>query len=38
VSEEMKQRVLKAGLYLALIQDDQFKLQTPKNFHPHCFN
>lgn len=38
VSEDMKQRVLKEGLYLALIQDDQFKLQTPKNFQPHRFN
>ncbi|MEY3220337.1 MAG: hypothetical protein RIT27_1694 [Pseudomonadota bacterium] len=38
ISKEMKQKVLEAGLYLALIQDTQFNLQTPKNFQPRCFN
>jgi len=36
--EDVKQRVLDAGLYLALIRDDTFNLDVPKGFKPKRFN
>jgi len=38
VSEQIKQKVLKAGLYLALIKDDVFSLDVPKGFKAKAFN
>jgi hypothetical protein len=38
VTEEMKRRVLDAGLYLALIRDDTFWLDVPEDFEPKRFN
>ena len=38
VTEEIKKKVLDAGLYLALIRDDTFSLAVPKNFKPKRFN
>lgn len=37
-SSEMKQRVLKEGLYFATIHDDHFQLKTPSHFVPKKFN
>ncbi len=36
-STEMKKRAIEAGLYVAIIHDEQFKLQVPKNFKPKNF-
>ena len=38
VSEQMKKKVLQAGLYLALIRDDTFCLDVPKGFKAKRFN
>jgi hypothetical protein len=38
VSEQMMQKVLDAGLYLALIRNDVFSLIVPKGFKPKKFN
>lgn len=38
VTEQMKKKVLAAGLYLALIRDDTFCLDVPENFEPKRFN
>jgi len=38
VSKQMKQKVLKAGLYLALIKDDVFSLDVPEGFEAKTFN
>jgi len=38
VPDEMKQRVLNAGIYLALIKDDTFCLDTPEGFKAKRFN
>lgn len=38
VPDEVKQRVLDAGLYLALILDDTFTLDVPKGFKAKRFN
>ena len=38
VRENLKQQVLKAGIYLALIHDDLFEIAVPKNFKPKSFN
>jgi len=38
VPDEMKQRVLNAGIYLALIKDDTFCLDTPEGFEAKRFN
>jgi len=36
-STEMKKKVIEAGLYLAIIHDEHFKLKVPKNFKPKNF-
>jgi len=38
VSEQMKKKVLEAGLYLAIIRDDTFQLDVPADFKPKRFN
>jgi hypothetical protein len=38
VPEQMKKKVLDAGLYLALIRDDTFQLDVPEGFQPKKFN
>lgn len=38
VPEQMKKKVLKEGLYLALIRDDTFQLDVPEGFQPKRFN
>lgn len=38
VSEPMKKKVLKSGLYLAVIRDDTFCLEVPADFKPKRFN
>ena len=38
VSEPMKKKVLKSGLYLAVIRDDTFYLDVPADFQPKRFN
>ena len=35
--DDLKARVLRAGIYLALIHDETFVLQTPDDFQPRCF-
>jgi len=37
-NKEMRQKVIEAGLYLALIHDEQFDLQVPDGFQPCCFH
>jgi hypothetical protein len=37
IPENMRRRVVKAGLYLALIHDDTFKLAVPRGFKPKVF-
>ncbi|MDD2814469.1 MAG: hypothetical protein PHP00_01860 [Thiotrichaceae bacterium] len=36
-SKDIKQKVAEAGLYLGIVQDEQFKLSKPKGFKPRCF-
>ena len=36
-SSEMKKKVIEAGLYLAVIHDEQFTLKVPKDFKPKNF-
>jgi hypothetical protein len=38
VTEQVKKKVLDAGLYLALIRDDTFMLDVPEGFQPKKFN
>lgn len=38
IPDEVKQRVLDAGIYLALIKDDTFSLNVPKGFKAKRFN
>lgn len=38
IPDEAKQRVLDAGIYLALIKDDTFSLKIPKGFKAKRFN
>jgi len=38
ISDNLKEKLLKKGIYLALIHDEHFKLQVPKNFHARYFN
>ena len=38
VSEQMKKKVLRSGLYLAIIRDDMFQLDVPADFKPKRFN
>ena len=38
VSEQMKKKVLDAGLYLAVIRDDTFNLEVPEGFEAKRFN
>jgi hypothetical protein len=37
VSNEMADRVVNAGLYLARIHDEEFQLQVPPDFEPRAF-
>jgi hypothetical protein len=37
IAENMKQRVLKQGIYLAQINDETFRLTVPRNFVPKNF-
>jgi hypothetical protein len=37
IPENMRRRVIKAGLYLALPHDDTFKLAVPRGFKPVAF-
>jgi len=38
IPENMKIKVLESGIYVATIQDEQFKLQVPKHFKARNFN
>jgi hypothetical protein len=38
IPKNMQRRVLKAGLYLALVHDDTFKLAVPRGFKPKAFH
>jgi len=35
--EELRQKVLEEGIYLARIHDEEFKLEVPKDFRPRAF-
>jgi hypothetical protein len=37
IPEDIRQRVLREGIYLACIHDDNFELQIPEEFHPRAF-
>jgi hypothetical protein len=37
IPQNMRRRVIKAGLYLALPHEDTFKLAVPRGFKPHVF-
>lgn len=37
VPDDLRARVLREGIYLAQIHDDQFELQVPADFHPRAF-
>ena len=37
IAENLRQQVLKAGIYLATINDDQFTLQVPESFRAKSF-
>jgi hypothetical protein len=37
IPENMRRRILKAGLYLMLAHDDTFKLAVPRGFKPTVF-
>jgi hypothetical protein len=37
VSEEVRQKVLREGIYLARIHDEEFELDVPKDFNPRAF-
>lgn len=37
IPEDIRQRVLREGIYLACIHDDNFELQIPEGFHPRAF-
>ncbi|MEZ5672469.1 MAG: hypothetical protein R3E08_08825 [Thiotrichaceae bacterium] len=37
IPEQVKQKVLQQGLYLAVIHDEHFKLQVPKSFQVKAF-
>ena len=37
IPEQLKEKVLKAGIYLAMIHDENFELQTPDNFYAKSF-
>ncbi|MDM8566916.1 hypothetical protein QUF74_14860 [Candidatus Halobeggiatoa sp. HSG11] len=38
ISDNLKKKLLKNGIYLAMIHDEHFKLQVPKNFQARYFN
>jgi len=38
IPENMKIKILESGIYVATIQDEQFKLQVPKHFKARNFN
>lgn len=38
IKKEVAEQVLKQGLYLGKIHDEQFKLAVPKHFLPTCFS
>jgi hypothetical protein len=37
IPEDLREKVLREGIYLALIHDDQFELQVPSSFQPRAF-
>lgn len=37
IPDDIRERVLREGIYLACIHDDNFELQIPKDFHPRAF-
>jgi hypothetical protein len=37
IPEDLRARVLREGIYLALIHDDEFELQVPPDFQPRAF-
>jgi hypothetical protein len=37
IPDDIRQRVLREGIYLACIHDDNFELQIPEGFHPRAF-
>jgi hypothetical protein len=37
IPEDLREKVLQEGIYLALIHDDQFELQVPSGFQPRAF-
>ena len=37
IADNMKAKLLKSGIYLAMIHDEHFKLQVPANFQARCF-
>jgi len=37
IPEDVKNKVLKSGIYIANIQNDHFKLQVPKHFRAKNF-
>ncbi len=37
IPDDIRERVLREGIYLACIHDDNFELQIPEGFHPRAF-
>jgi hypothetical protein len=37
VPDELRERVLKEGIYLAIIHDDEFEIRVPEGFQPRAF-
>jgi hypothetical protein len=37
VPDNLRQRVLKAGIFMANVHDDTFELQVPEGFQPHAY-
>jgi hypothetical protein len=37
IPDELCAKVLREGIYLALIHDDEFELQVPDDFQPRAF-
>ena len=35
--EDVRERVLREGIYLARIHDEEFELAVPKDFNPRAF-
>jgi hypothetical protein len=37
IPDDIRERVLREGIYLACIHDDNFEIQIPEGFHPRAF-